>query len=294
MPSATQQLIWAASPAEFMRDLTGRDPYAWQVELLEGAARRRLANVSRQSGKTETACFAVAHQMLFRPTPPDPSAVVVTHRLDFSAEFVRRVRFILQDSGVAPKPWPLSNVHRIELPNGGRLIALPATEATRGYAKPRLLVMDEAAQIPDAVFAALTPTQAAIGAIARLWAISTPFGQRGWWWRVWERGGADWQRTRRQATEIPHITEDFLRVERINMGSELRFRSEYLCEFVGTESQVFPPELLARMFGPMPAEFANVPDLFQPTDAEEVSAFAHHPATRAHDLSGGRDIEWSA
>jgi len=243
-PPWNRRLRWELSRTAFMADVLGVTPYDWQEAMLDGPQRFALVNAARQSGKSQCANTVVAHQMGFHD---ESLAVVVTHGLTFSAEFVRRVRHLLRDADLFPGTWPVDNVHSIELPNGGRLLALPATERVRGFSRPDIIILDEAAQIPDPVYDAITPTQAANYATARLWGISTPFGRRGWWHREWTEGGADWWRLTKPAAEVPHIHADILRKAR--RRSELKYRSEYCCEFVGTEHQAFPPELLDRMFG---------------------------------------------
>jgi hypothetical protein len=77
----------------------------------------------------------------------------------------------------------------------------------------------------------------------RLIALSTPWGKRGWWYEAWEHGGASWARVKVTAEECPRISAEFLKEERTTMGS-LFYRSEYGCEFVETEDQVFGYDLV--------------------------------------------------
>lgn len=53
-----------------------------------------------------------------------------------------------------------------------------------------------------------------------------------------------WQRVEVPATTCPRIGAAFLAEERRSLG-DLVYRSEYGCEFVDTEDQVFSPEHIA-------------------------------------------------
>jgi hypothetical protein len=126
---------------------------------------------------------------------------------------------------------------RLELANRSRIIALPGTEATiRGYSGPRLVILDEAAWIPDALFYALTPMLAVSG--GQLIAMTTPGGKRGWFWREWTEGSDDYTRVKITAAEVDRISDDFLRRERRRMPSAV-FQSEYFCDFTDAIDSVF-------------------------------------------------------
>ena len=61
----------------------------------------------------------------------------------------------------------------------------------------------------------------------------------------WMRTSADWQRFRVPATECPRISARFLEEERAPMGDR-RFRQEYLCEFMETDSGASDLDLVER------------------------------------------------
>jgi hypothetical protein len=124
----------------------------------------------------------------------------------------------------------------LELANGSRILSLPAREGTiRGFSNVALLVFDEAAWVDDELYYAARPMLAVSG--GRLLALSTPNGQRGWFYQAWG-GGENWQRTKLTATECPRIASDFLAEERRTMTAA-RFASEYECEFTDAIDVVF-------------------------------------------------------
>ena len=90
---------------------------------------------------------------------------------------------------------------RLELANGSRIVCLPGKEETvRGFSGVRLLAVDEAARVPDALYYSVRPMLAVSG--GRLVALSTPFGTRGWWYDAW---GSDepWERYQGAGRRVP-------------------------------------------------------------------------------------------
>src|SRR5215831_4587952 len=92
--------------------------------------------------------------------------------------------------GIEPESETTSSVM---LANRSRIIALPGKEQTiRGYASVSLLIIDEAARVPDDLYRAVRPMLAVSS--GRLICLSTPFGKRGFFHDCWARGGDDWHR----------------------------------------------------------------------------------------------------
>jgi hypothetical protein len=159
-------------------------PEPWQKQALKSIVTHReptILNCCRQSGKTEVvslAAYLVACLGGF--------VVVVSPGERQSTEFHRRLlghhyRHKLCRELESP------NKHELWLNSGGRVLALPNNEATlRGYAKVDLLVVDEASRVGDALFAAASPMLRR--SRGRMVILSTPFGQRGFFYKEWTEG----------------------------------------------------------------------------------------------------------
>ncbi len=202
-----------------------------QARVLNSDARRVLLCCSRQFGKSTTAALLAARTALAKPKSV---VVCVSPTLRQSGELIRKVREFLgvKSAGL-----------NVELPNGSRVLAAPARQGTvRGYSAVSLLIVDEAAQVDEDVYRAVRPMLAVGG--GRLMLLSTPFGQRGFFWREWSAGGEGWLRIEVKATECKRIPAEFLEEERVAMGEEW-FGQEYLCSFVGMENAVFNAEWIA-------------------------------------------------
>jgi hypothetical protein len=113
----------------------------------------------------------------------------------------------------------------------------------RGFSAVSLLLIDEAARVPDDTYKAVRP-MLAVGS-GDLWLMSTPNGKRGFFYEAWTRGGPQWQRTTVPATECPRIPPAFLEEERATLGQRC-FAQEYLCEFGEIEGALFDEELILR------------------------------------------------
>ena len=95
----------------------------------------------------------------------------------------------------APVPLVGDAITRMEFANGSRIISVPGKESTiRGFQGVDRLIIDEAARVPDDLYASVSPMTAISGGQQIL--LSTPFGQRGFFWREWHDETGSWVRFR--------------------------------------------------------------------------------------------------
>ena len=224
---------WSVAEYAFLHFNFEADPM--QRQVLTTKAKRLMLCCTRQWGKSSTAAALAAHRALTRP---DSLVLCVSPTLRQTGEFIRKVREFLQTAGQAQTGGRLA----IELKNKSRIVGLPGQEANvSGFSSPSLLVIDEAARVSDLLYQALRPMLAVgDGDLALL---STPYGERGFFWREWAEGGEDWTRFSVSATDCPRIPAAFLDEERRKQGAEW-FAQEYLCSFVGMENRAFRTEWL--------------------------------------------------
>jgi hypothetical protein len=221
----------------------------WQADLLRSRAPRALLLCTRQAGKsTVTAALALA-EALYRP----PALILLlSPSLRQSGELFRKV-MSFYTLFAKQAPAEAETALKLDLRNGSRIVSLPGKEETiRGYSGVSLLILDEAARVPDELYYSVRPMLAVSG--GRLIGLSTPFGKRGWFFDTWQ-SAADWQRVKVTAHDCPRIAPDFLAEERAALG-DFWYRQEYLCEFVETTDQVFGYDVVEAAFT------ANVKPLF--------------------------------
>jgi hypothetical protein len=242
-------LALALDPAALFVRTIGYPPDPWQVRALRSPARQIMLNCSRQGGKSTTTATLALHVALYEP---GALILLVSRALRQSQELFRKVIGGYRALGrpVAPDA---ENALGLELETGSRIIALPGNEATiRSYSGVRLLIIDEAARVPDDLYRAVRPMLAVSG--RRLVLLSSPFGKRGFFFEEWTNGGPGWERFEVPATMVPRIPADFLREERRALG--VWYPQEYECQFLDTVNQVFSYETV------MAALSANVTPLF--------------------------------
>jgi hypothetical protein len=228
-PEATLKRL----PAVEVMRMCRLEPDPWQIEVLESTHPRVLLNCSRQSGKTTVVAILALVEAMFRPLT---KVLIVSRSHRQSKEVMKLISFfhlLLHYRGLKRR----SNVE-IEFDNFSRIISLPCKEETiRGYSQVDLIILDEAARVPDDVYRALRPMLAISD--GRLFCLSTPYGKRGFFWRAWAQGGDDWQRFEIPASQVPRIKPKFLEEERRAHG-DAHFRQEYCCSFEAVEGLVYP------------------------------------------------------
>src|SRR5207244_10168632 len=134
-----------------------------------------------------------------------------------SQELFRKVKETLGSLGTSAAPIVQESALSLELANGSRILSLPGKEATvRGYSNVALLVVDEAARVPDPLYQAVRPMLAVSG--GRIILLSTPFGKRGFFHHEYTEGGPGWERVRVTAHDVPRIEPVWLAAERDRIG----------------------------------------------------------------------------
>lgn len=238
------------------------DPVAWaqlkfrwepdpiQTEILRTSAHRLILCCTRQWGKSTVTAIKALHHAWHHP---GSLVIVAAPTARQSGEWIEKTTGLLRQLDVHPR-GDGRNENSLLLPNRSRIIGLPGVAANiRGFSRVALLLIDEAAFVPDPLYHALNPMLAVSG--GALWLMSTPNGQSGFFYNEWhsndeaasQNGASIWQRTQVSADQCPRIAPEFLAQQRIALGSQM-YRQEYLCEFLATGTQVFSQELLQRSF----------------------------------------------
>jgi hypothetical protein len=203
-------LTTALDPSRLFTRALGEQPDSWQRQLLRSRARQVLLNCSRQSGKSTCTAALALHQALYQPG----LILLLAPALRQSLELFRKVKAFAAALDLPNEAIEAETSLRIELGNGGRIETLPGKEGTiRGFSAVSLLIVDEAARVPDELYRAVRPN-----------------------------GGASWERYEVPATDVPRIPREFLDEERRALGPF--YAQEYGCEFLDTTSQVFATDLI--------------------------------------------------
>src|SRR5260370_29120844 len=129
-----------------MRNL-GMQPAPWQLQLLEGNYARLLLNCCRQAGKSTVVALLALVEAVFVPFT---KVLLVSRSQRQSNELFRIITGFYERLG---EPLPKrQTAEELVLCNHSRIVSLPfREEAIRGYSHVDLLVIDEAARVPDEV-----------------------------------------------------------------------------------------------------------------------------------------------
>lgn len=235
-----RDLALGLDPALFARHVGLEMPDPWQAQVLRSGSDRLLLLCSRQAGKsTVTACLAL-HTALYHP---GALVLLLSPSQRQSSELFRKVTTFYEGLAGAV-PSETENALSLELVHGSRIVSLPGKEGTiRGYSGANLIVIDEAARVPDDLYLSVRPMLAI--SKGKLVAMTTPFGKRGWFFQEWTRGGEIWARFKTTAYDCPRISKEFLEEERRVLG-DWWFAQEYLCEFTETDTSLFTYEQVAN------------------------------------------------
>lgn len=220
----------------------GYEADPWQLSALRSESKRSLWMCSRQAGKSLTASIRALAKAIEEPGCP---VLVVAPAWRQASETIRTC--VALHGRIAGLPEIASqSVHRLELSTGSRVISLPSSESTiRGFSKVPLLVLDEAAAIPDETLEACLPMLAVSD--GEILGLSTPRGETGWFWREWTGGSDAWERTCIPATSCPRLTEAVLEEQKRILGPMV-FEQEFMCTFAAADEGIFNSEIIARAF----------------------------------------------
>lgn len=233
MLGAHQALRLAIDPSVIL-EAQGLTPDPWQRTFLLCEDRSILKLCSRGAGKSRSTSAKALHTALFRPK----SLVLLISRSQ--RQSFELFRYVKQGYAAVDRPIPAvrETLSELELENGSRVVCLPSNEETiRGYQGVSLLIEDEAARIPDDLHKSVTPMVAV--SKGQQIALTTPWGQRGWFWKAWESSELAARRFKITWDQCPRHTKAFIDRERTEHGDSW-VKQEYECSFESLSGLVYP------------------------------------------------------
>jgi len=205
----------------------------WQERMVQSQAQRQLLNCSRQSGKSTVTGVLAVHTAVYEPK----SLILLLSKAQRqSQELFRKCLDVYHGLGEQVDEAEAESALRLELPNGSRIVSLPGTEGTvRSYSGVKLLVIDEASRVEDALYMSVLPMLAVSG--GRTVMLSSPWGTRGFFYQAYLQR-AKWDYYEVPAEQCPRISPEFLEEMRELMG-EWWFEQEFHCKFMDSETAAF-------------------------------------------------------
>ncbi len=213
-----------------------------QKKILDPKNKRVIINCHRQWGKSTISSLLCFHRALFYEKS---LCLLVAPSLRQSSENFRKIADALEN--IDPKPEFLESTKlTLKFSNGSRIISLPGSQKTvRGFTAPDLIIIDEDAQAEDDLYGALLPmlTNSPNG---RLILASTPWGQKGHFYKIWIAGGPEWLKIKVIASENPRIRPEVLEEAKRSPNGALWYAQEYEGAFVSDEFSLFDDARMAK------------------------------------------------
>ena len=226
---------------EFFKTVTGYDPYEYQEKFLKSDTKRIAFRSGRQIGKT-TMCAVKALYKAYTYTSQEILILAPVQR-QASLMFWQIKQFIAQNEDI--KECVIrETMTQIYFENGSRLHCIPGGHTgagIRGFS-PNLIIVDEAAWLPEEVFVAIEPSLAVTDGDMVL--VSTPYGKRGFFFESFSDDEYDTYHVR--SSECPRITEKFLKSKK-NRMTKNDYLQEYEGEFIAESDVMFPIELIKEL-----------------------------------------------
>ena len=148
---ASKGINYISDPVVFSREMLGFSPDEQQEMVLRGG-RRGIVNCTRQWGKSTVTAAKAVHRAY---SVAGSLTLVLTPCARQSGEFLRKARNFVRRLGVRVR-GDGHNALSIAFPNGSRIVGLPENETTiRGFSDVSLLLVDEAARVPDEIYRAM-------------------------------------------------------------------------------------------------------------------------------------------
>ena len=243
MPSIADDLAYSLDPVLWAKEVLSYRPDPWQADLLRSRSRKIILNNSRQSGKSTTCAALGLHESIYRR----PSfGLVIAPSQDQSAELMMKFD---EFRGAVELPSDYLSTDTklaVKFANGNRFVARPGSEKTaRSFSAVTLLLEDEAARVSDALYNSVRPMLAVSN--GRHILMSTPFGKRGHFFKIWDEERDIWQWFEIPAEQCPRISPEFLAEEQ---RTNPWFEQEYHCVFMDAEGSIFSSDLFKSLANP--------------------------------------------
>jgi hypothetical protein len=220
-------------------------PDAWQRQVLEHDGNLHIRN-GRQTGKSTVVAKRVSRFALEHTK----SIILISGASKRQAAWLfEKIRIELQEGerkggmGFAEQP----TLEKLVLENGAQLFLVPLGRTgffARGLPID-LLVVDEAAYVPETVWNSILPSIATGQGkgLGWIYMCSTPFGKGGYFWEA--ESDPDFLHVHVSSEQCSRIPRDFLAKERARMSRE-QYAQEYLGEYIDDLRQLFPTPLIKQ------------------------------------------------
>jgi phage FluMu gp28-like protein len=235
-----REVACALDPVAFAEIKLEFFPTEFQKRILRSEEKRLIVLAHRQLGKTTILALKVLWRAIYRL---NTLHVVVASNENQAKELLLKVQ---QFSVILPEIGKTqSSMSYVTFENGSRILCLSGREqAARGYSSPDTITVDEASRVDDLTWLALVPMT--LRGNTQVTLISTPNGQRGFFYRMWMQDSTEWTRFSMKVSENPDLNTGAVEALRKMFLLERDYRQECENSFEDPQGAFFPGELIRR------------------------------------------------
>jgi len=227
------------NPSLFAQEILHFKPFSYQEKLLNDPAKRIIACMGRQTGKTTTIATKAIH---YAYAHKNTTTLIISPSLRQSMIMFDKILSLTHQNQIIRKSITRKTRTIIQLTTGSQIIALPCSEhLLRGYTA-NIAICDEASFIPENIITEiLYPMLSTTNGTAIL--LSTPWDKNHFFYKAFLNPNYSTHKIR--SSENPLIPTAFLQEMQQNMTTEA-YKREYLAEFTEAASSYFPQELIRQ------------------------------------------------
>src|SRR3989337_2459091 len=226
-------------PSLFAQEILHFKPFNYQEKLLNDTAKRIIACMGRQTGKTTTIATKAIH---YAYAHKNTTTLIISPSLRQSMIMFDKILNLTHQNQIIRKSITRKTRTIIQLTNCSTMVALPCSEhLLRGYSA-QLVICDEASFIPENVITEIVfPMLSTTNGTAIL--LSTPWDKNHFFYKAFLN--PQYSTHKIQSSENPLIPQTFLTEMQQNMTTEA-YKREYLAEFTEAATSYFPQELIRQ------------------------------------------------
>jgi phage FluMu gp28-like protein len=236
-PEAKQHL--KQNPTFFAQLILNFKPFSYQQKLLNDPAKRVIACMGRQTGKTTTIATKAIH---YAYSHKNTTTLIISPSLRQSMIMFDKILTFTHANTFLRRSITRKTRTIIQLTTGSQIIALPCSEhLLRGYTA-NLAICDEASFIPETIITEiLFPMLSTTNGTAIF--LSTPWDKNHFFYKAFLNPAYSTHKI--PSTENPLIPQSFLAEMEQNMTAEA-YKREYQAEFTEAAASYFPQELIRQ------------------------------------------------
>jgi hypothetical protein len=219
----------------FLRDLLDVQLQDYQLEIVSKllGAKNLVVVSGRQVGKDFTIASFSLWESIVRPN----SKIVIVSAAQRQSDLLndRILSFIAGNDQLYASVLKAGR-EELRFKNASAIYFLPATGLIRGYTEVTRCFVNEARDVPDTVYDAITPMLSRRN--GHLSIFSTPLGRVGYLWEVWS--SLLFEKVHVASRQNKYLDPAYLQAERDRMSS-MSYSCEYEGEFQSSQQNYFDP-----------------------------------------------------